>query len=463
MIDANISAICYLISSVLFILSLKGLSSPKTSRRGNVFGVLGMSIAIITLIMQPNSTNFTYMFSAILIGGLIGSFLGIKIKMTAMPQLVAAFHSLVGLAAVLVATGAFLAPEKFNIFVNEKIKIISAIEMSIGLVVGAITFSGSIIAFAKLQGIMSGNPIIFKFQHFINACLALLTLLLIYLFVVNQELNIFLILAILSLVIGVLIIIPIGGADMPVVVSMLNSYSGWAAAGIGFTLENISLIIVGALVGSSGAILSYIMCKAMNRSFISVILGGFGETSSNKNKDHADKNVKSGGATDASFIMKNSENVIIVPGYGMAVAQAQHILKEMCELLKKENIKVTFAIHPVAGRMPGHMNVLLAEANVPYDDVFELEEINSDFSSCDVAFVIGANDITNPAAKNDPTSPIAGMPILDIVSAKTVLFVKRSLSPGYAGIDNEVFYNENTLMLFGDAKKMVEEIVKELN
>ena len=463
MIDANISAICYLISSVLFILSLKGLSSPETSRRGNVFGILGMSIAIITLIMQPNSTNFTYMFSAILIGGLIGSFLGIKIKMTAMPQLVAAFHSLVGLAAVLVATGAFLAPEKFNIFVNEKIKIISAIEMSIGLVVGAITFSGSIIAFAKLQGIMSGNPIIFKFQHFINACLALLTLLLIYLFVVNQELNIFLILAILSLVIGVLIIIPIGGADMPVVVSMLNSYSGWAAAGIGFTLENISLIIVGALVGSSGAILSYIMCKAMNRSFISVILGGFGETSSNKNKDHVNKNVKSGGATDASFIMKNSENVIIVPGYGMAVAQAQHILKEMCELLKKENIKVTFAIHPVAGRMPGHMNVLLAEANVPYDDVFELEEINSDFSSCDVAFVIGANDITNPAAKNDPTSPIAGMPILDIVSAKTVLFVKRSLSPGYAGIDNEVFYNENTLMLFGDAKKMVEEIVKELN
>ena len=463
MIDANISAICYLISSVLFILSLKGLSSPETSRRGNVFGVLGMSIAIITLIMQPNSTNFTYMFSAILIGGLIGSFLGIKIKMTAMPQLVAAFHSLVGLAAVLVATGAFLAPEKFNIFVNEKIKIISAIEMSIGLVIGAITFSGSIIAFAKLQGIMSGNPIIFKFQHFINACLALLTLLLIYLFVVNQELNIFLILAILSLMIGVLIIIPIGGADMPVVVSMLNSYSGWAAAGIGFTLENISLIIVGALVGSSGAILSYIMCKAMNRSFISVILGGFGETSSNKNKDHVNKNVKSGGATDASFIMKNSESVIIVPGYGMAVAQAQHILKEMCELLKKENIKVTFAIHPVAGRMPGHMNVLLAEANVPYDDVFELEEINSDFSSCDVAFVIGANDITNPAAKNDPTSPIAGMPILDIISAKTVLFVKRSLSPGYAGIDNEVFYNENTLMLFGDAKKMVEEIVKELN
>ena len=463
MLDANISAICYLISAVLFILSLKGLSSPETSRRGNVFGILGMSIAIITLIMQPNSTNFAYMFSAILIGGLIGSLLGIKIKMTAMPQLVAAFHSLVGLAAVLVATGAFLSPEKFNILVNEEIKIISAIEMSIGLVVGAITFSGSIIAFAKLQGVMSGNPIIFKFQHLLNACLAFLTLLLIYLFVVNQELNIFLILAILSLLIGILIIIPIGGADMPVVVSMLNSYSGWAAAGIGFTLDNISLIIVGALVGSSGAILSYIMCRAMNRSFISVILGGFGETSGNENKNHIDKNVKSGGATDASFIMKNSESVIIIPGYGMAVAQAQHILKEMCELLKKENVKVTFAIHPVAGRMPGHMNVLLAEANVPYDDVFELEEINSDFSSCDVAFVIGANDITNPAAKKDPTSPIAGMPILDVISAKTILFVKRSLSPGYAGIDNEIFYNEKTLMLFGDAKKIVEEIVKELN
>ena len=420
-----------------------------------------MAIAIITLILQPNSSNFTFLFSAILIGGFIGSILGLKIKMTAMPQLVAAFHSLVGLAAVLVAAGAFLAPEKFNILVGDKIKVISAIEMSVGLVIGAITFSGSVIAFGKLQGIMTGNPIVFKFQHLFNLLLALVILYLIYLFVVNQEINIFIILAVLSFIIGILIIIPIGGADMPVVVSMLNSYSGWAAAGIGFTLENISLIIVGALVGSSGAILSYIMCKAMNRSFISVILGGFGETAPTENKSNINKNVKSGGATDASFIMKNSEKVIIVPGYGMAVAQAQHILKEMCDLLKKENIKVTFAIHPVAGRMPGHMNVLLAEANVPYDEVFELEEINSDFSSSDVAFVIGANDITNPAAKKDPSSPIAGMPILDVVSAKTVLFVKRSLSPGYAGIDNELFYNENTLMLFGDAKKIVEEIVKE--
>jgi NAD(P) transhydrogenase subunit beta len=463
MLNSNLSAIFYLISSVFFILALKGLSSPESSRKGNVFGMMGMAIAIITLILQPNSSNFTFLFSAILIGGFIGSILGLKIKMTAMPQLVAAFHSLVGLAAVLVAAGAFLAPEKFNILVGDKIKVISAIEMSVGLVIGAITFSGSIIAFGKLQGILTGNPIVFKFQHLFNLLLALVILYLIYLFVVNQEINIFIILAVLSFIIGILIIIPIGGADMPVVVSMLNSYSGWAAAGIGFTLENISLIIVGALVGSSGAILSYIMCKAMNRSFISVILGGFGETAPSENKDNTNKNVKSGGASDASFIMKNSEKVIIVPGYGMAVAQAQHILKEMCDLLKKENIKVTFAIHPVAGRMPGHMNVLLAEANVPYDEVFELEEINSDFSTCDVAFVIGANDITNPAAKKDPSSPIAGMPILDVVSAKTVLFVKRSLSPGYAGIDNELFYNENTLMLFGDAKKIVEEIVKEIN
>ena len=462
MLNSNLSAIFYLISSVFFILALKGLSSPESSRRGNAFGILGMIIAVVTLILQPNSSNFSFLFSAILIGGFIGSILGLKIKMTAMPQLVAAFHSLVGLAAVLVAAGAFLAPEKFNILAGDKIKVISAIEMSVGLVVGAITFSGSIIAFAKLQGIMTGNPIVFKFQHFFNLIIALVILFLIYLFVANQEINIFIMLAVLSFIIGILIIIPIGGADMPVVVSMLNSYSGWAAAGIGFTLENISLIIVGALVGSSGAILSYIMCKAMNRSFISVILGGFGETSSAEIKKDTNKNVKSGGATDASFIMKNSENIIIVPGYGMAVAQAQHILKEMCDLLKKENIKVTFAIHPVAGRMPGHMNVLLAEANVPYDEVFELEEINNDFANADVAFVIGANDVTNPVAKTDPQSPIYGMPVLDVEKCKSVLFVKRSLSPGYAGIDNDLFYKENTLMLFADAKKMTEDITKNL-
>jgi NAD(P) transhydrogenase subunit beta len=463
MINENFSAILYLISSVFFILALKGLSSPETARRGNIFGILGMLTAVSTLILQPNTSNFIPVVICILLGGAIGTTLGLKIKMTAMPQLVAGFHSLVGLAAVFVAAGAFYAPEKFGISSGGAIKIVSAIEMSIGLVVGAITFSGSIIAFLKLQSLMSGNPITFKFQHTLNALLGIIIVISIYLFVKLQSNELFILLTIMALIIGILIIIPIGGADMPVVVSMLNSYSGWAAAGIGFTLENISLIIVGALVGSSGAILSYIMCKAMNRSFISVILGGFGEDSTSTAVALTDKTVKSGGSTDGAFIMKNSEHVIIVPGYGMAVSQAQHIVKEMADLLKKNGVKVSFAIHPVAGRMPGHMNVLLAEANVSYDEVFELEEINSDFSTCDVAFVIGANDITNPAAKTDPSSPIAGMPILDVENAKTVLFVKRSLSPGYAGIDNKVFYNENTLMLFGDAKKIVEEIVKELD
>ena len=460
--NENFSAILYLISSVFFILALKGLSSPETARRGNIFGILGMLIAVITLLLQPNTSNFIPVIICILLGGTVGTTLGLKIKMTAMPQLVAGFHSLVGLAAVFVAAGAYYAPEKFGIYSEGSIKIISAVEMSIGLVIGAITFSGSIIAFLKLQSLMSGNPITFKFQHALNALLGTLIIISIYFFVRIQSNELFILLTLMALIIGILIIIPIGGADMPVVVSMLNSYSGWAAAGIGFTLENISLIIVGALVGSSGAILSYIMCKAMNRSFISVILGGFGEESSSVKVTKTDKTVKSGGATDGSFIMKNSEHVIIVPGYGMAVSQAQHVVKEMSDLLRKHGVKVSFAIHPVAGRMPGHMNVLLAEANVSYDEVFELEEINSNFSSCDVAFVIGANDITNPAAKTDPNSPIAGMPILDVENAKTVLFVKRSLSPGYAGIDNKVFYNENTLMLFGDAKKIVEEIVKEL-
>ena len=459
----NLSAICYLISSVFFIMALKGLSSPETARRGNLFGILGMVLAVLTLVYQPNTANFVPVIICILIGGSIGTTLGIKIKMTAMPQLVAAFHSLVGLAAVFVAAGAFYAPEKFGIAYGDNIKIVSAIEMSVGLVIGAITFSGSVIAFLKLQSLMSGNPITFKFQHALNAILGILIIIGVYLLVIRQSNELFILVSILALIIGILIIIPIGGADMPVVVSMLNSYSGWAAAGIGFTLENVSLIIVGALVGSSGAILSYIMCKAMNRSFISVILGGFGEEVPKSAMTKTDKMAKSGGASDGSFIMKNSEHVIIVPGYGMAVSQAQHIVKEMSDLLKKKGIKVSFAIHPVAGRMPGHMNVLLAEANVSYDEVYELEEINSDFSTCDVAFVIGANDITNPAAKTDPASPIAGMPILDVEAAKTVLFVKRSLSPGYAGIDNKVFYNENTLMLFGDAKKIVEEIVKELD
>ena len=463
MINENFSAILYLISSVFFILALKGLSSPETARRGNIFGILGMLTAVTTLVLQPNTSNFIPVVICILLGGAIGTTLGLKIKMTAMPQLVAGFHSLVGLAAVFVAAGAFYAPEKFGISSGGVIKVASAIEMSIGLVVGAITFSGSIIAFLKLQSLMSGNPITFKFQHILNALIGIFIVISIYLFVKLQSNELFILLTIMALIIGILIIIPIGGADMPVVVSMLNSYSGWAAAGIGFTLENVSLIIVGALVGSSGAILSYIMCKAMNRSFISVILGGFGEDSASTAVTQKDKTVKSGGATDGSFIMKNSEHVIIIPGYGMAVSQAQHIVKEMADLLKKNGVRVSFAIHPVAGRMPGHMNVLLAEANVSYDEVFELEEINSDFSPCDVAFVIGANDITNPAAKTDPGSPIAGMPILDVENAKTVLFVKRSLSPGYAGIDNKVFYNENTLMLFGDAKKIVEEIVKELN
>ncbi len=462
MLTSSYSAILYLLSSVFFILALKGLSSPETARRGNLFGVLGMTLAILTTLMQPNVSKLEWTITALVIGGIIGSVIAIKIKMTAMPQLVAAFHSLVGLAAVFVAFGALLSPESFNIGTLNNINLVSSIEMSLGLSIGAITFSGSLIAFLKLQGIMTGSPITFKLQHTLNIILACCILFTIYLFTVDQSHIWFVTLAAISFLIGFLLIIPIGGADMPVVVSMLNSYSGWAAAGIGFTLQNTSLIIVGALVGSSGAILSYIMCKAMNRSFFNVIFGGFGDNTEKKETSKENKQAKSGSSSDASFIMANSENVIIVPGYGMAVAQAQHVLREMTDILKEKNIKVKFAIHPVAGRMPGHMNVLLAEANIPYEDVFELEEINSDFSTTDVAFVIGANDITNPAAKNDPKSPIAGMPILEIENSKTVLFVKRSLSPGYAGIDNEVFYKNNTMMLFGDAKKMLEDIVKDL-
>jgi H+-translocating NAD(P) transhydrogenase subunit beta len=465
MISENLSAIFYLISGVLFILALRGLSSPETSRQGNLFGILGMVIAVtVTFLSIGNfSSVFVYVLIFLLIGGVIGAYIAYKIPMTAMPELVAGFHSLVGLAAVFVAIAAFLNPQAFNLGSPGEIKLGSLIEMSIGAVVGAITFSGSIIAFLKLQGIMSGSPIIFKGQHPLNALILISIVVVTYLLCSTQSSNLFWILIAISFLIGFLLIIPIGGADMPVVISMLNSYSGWAAAGIGFTLENTALIITGALVGSSGAILSYIMCKGMNRSFFSVILGGFGaveQSSSLKNKEQ--KPVKSGNAEDAAFLMKNASSVIIVPGYGMAVAQAQHALREMVDTLKKNDIKVSYAIHPVAGRMPGHMNVLLAEANVPYDEVFELEEINNDFANADVAFVIGANDVTNPVAKTDPQSPIYGMPILDVEKCKSVLFVKRSLSPGYAGIDNDLFYKENTLMLFADAKKMTEEITKNL-
>jgi len=464
MISANLSALFYLISGILFILALRGLSSPETSRQGNFFGMVGMVIAIIVTFLSIGnfSTGLIYVLALLLIGGSIGTFIAFRIPMTAMPELVAGFHSLVGLAAVFVAISAFLKPEVFNLGTVGDIKLASLIEMSLGGAIGAITFSGSIIAFLKLRGIMSGSPITFKGQHYINLLLGLSIIVLIFYLCTTQSDSFFWGIIAISFLLGLLLIIPIGGADMPVVISMLNSYSGWAAAGIGFTLENTALIITGALVGSSGAILSYIMCKGMNRSFFSVILGGFGGTNSIAEKDKNKKPVKSGNAEDAAFLMKNASSVIIVPGYGMAVAQAQHVLKEMCDSLKKNGVKVSYAVHPVAGRMPGHMNVLLAEANVPYDEVFELENINNDFSNTDVAFVIGANDVTNPVAKSDPQSPIYGMPILDVEKSKSVLFVKRSLSPGYAGVDNELFYKDNTLMLFADAKKMTEEIVKNL-
>ena len=467
MISPNLSAVFYLISGILFILALRGLSSPDTSRQGNYFGIAGMIIAIfVTFLSVGNfSITLTFVIIFLVIGGAIGAFIAFKIPMTAMPELVAGFHSLVGLAAVFVAIAAYLNPEAFKLGTIGNIKLASLIEMSIGAAVGAITFSGSIIAFLKLRGIMSGSPITFSGQHFLNLILGIAIFVLIFYLCKTQSSNIFWTVITISFLVGVLLIIPIGGADMPVVISMLNSYSGWAAAGIGFTLENTALIITGALVGSSGAILSYIMCKAMNRSFVSVILGGFGaDNSSDDIKEKKDqKPVKSGNAEDAAFLMKNASSVIIVPGYGMAVAQAQHALREMVDKLKKNDIKVTYAIHPVAGRMPGHMNVLLAEANVPYDEVFELEDINNDFANSDVAFVIGANDVTNPVAKTDPKSPIFGMPVLDVEKCKSVLFVKRSLSPGYAGIDNELFYKDNTLMLFADAKKMTEDIVKNLD
>ena len=463
--NANLVALLYLVAGVLFILALRGLSSPETSRQGNRFGMIGMAIAIATtLASHPPEDEIAWglVVVGMALGGGVGAFIARRVPMTSMPQLVAAFHSLVGVAAVLVAAGALYSPAAFAIGTVGNIHAQSLIEMSLGVAIGAITFTGSIIAFLKLDGRMSGAPIMLPGRHAINIALAVAIIALIVWFVRSEQYLAFWLLAFSSFLLGVLIIIPIGGADMPVVISMLNSYSGWAAAGIGFTLGNSALIITGALVGSSGAILSYIMCKGMNRSFISVILGGFGGEVAGPHGAAEQRPVKQGSADDAAFILKNAAKVIIVPGYGMAVAQAQHALREMADKLKADGVEVKYAIHPVAGRMPGHMNVLLAEANVPYDEVFELEDINSEFAQTDVAFVIGANDVTNPAAKEDSTSPIFGMPVLEVWKANTVMFIKRSLSSGYAGIDNTLFYRDNTMMLFGDAKKMTEQIVKAL-
>ena len=460
----ELAAYGYLIAAICFIMALRGLSSPVSSRQGNLFGIVGMVIAVGVTIATPGVVSPWLIVGGLVIGGAIGTLVALRIQMTALPQLVAAFHSLVGLAAVFVAAAAFVSPEAFGIGSPGHIKTQSLIEMGLGTVIGAITFTGSIVAFAKLQGLVSGAPLVFRGQHPLNALIGLAILALLVWFAAHGHPITFMLLIALSLTVGFLLILPIGGADMPVVVSMLNSYSGWAAAGIGFTLGNTALIVTGALVGSSGAILSYIMCKGMNRSIFNVILGGFGTDSSAAGAAHVknDKPVKAGSAEDAAFLMKNAGSVIIVPGYGMAVAQAQHALREMADLLKKEGVQVRYAIHPVAGRMPGHMNVLLAEANVPYDEVFELDDINRDFASTDVAFVTGANDVTNPAAKTDPKSAIYGMPILDVEKAQTVLFVKRGMSSGYAGVDNELFFRDNTMMLFADAKVMCENIVKSL-
>jgi H+-translocating NAD(P) transhydrogenase subunit beta len=462
----HLTAFFYLVAAVLFVLALRGLSSPVTSRQGNRLGMIGMLVAVLATLIgnQMSGSGYGLIVLAVIIGGGIGAFIAMRIQMTALPQLVAAFHSLVGLAAVFVAAAALNAPQAFGIGVPGAIYTESLIEMSIGLAIGGITFSGSLIAFAKLQALMKGAPITFPLQHWLNLALGVLAIVLIVVFVATASQAVFWILAVLAIALGFLIIIPIGGADMPVVISMLNSYSGWAACGIGFTIQNLALIITGSLVGASGGILSYIMCKGMNRSIVNVLLGGFGSegVAAVAGGGAVDRTVKSGNADDAAFILKNASKVIVVPGYGMAVAQAQHALREMADTLKGEGVDVKYAIHPVAGRMPGHMNVLLAEANVPYDEVFELEAINNEFATADVAYVIGANDVTNPAAKTDRSSPIYGMPILEVERAGTVLFVKRSMASGYAGVENELFFRPNTMMLFGDAKKMTEEIVQAL-
>jgi len=465
-VNVNLASFLYLVSGILFILALRGLSHPTTSRQGNLYGMIGMAIAIATTLALalPSAGGFGLIVLGLAVGGGIGAFIARRIAMTAMPQLIAAFHSLVGLAAVMVAAGAIYAPESFGIGEIGHIHAQALVEMSLGVAIGAITFTGSVIAFLKLDGRMSGKPIMLPARHLINIVLGIALVVLIVLLVGTESKFVFWLIVAASLALGVLLIVPIGGADMPVVISMLNSYSGWAAAALGFTLGNLALIITGALVGSSGAILSYIMCKGMNRSFISVILGGFGgETASAAGDDGIERTVKQGSADDAAYLMMNAQKVIIVPGYGMAVAQAQHALREMADKLKANGVEVKYAIHPVAGRMPGHMNVLLAEANVPYDEVFELEDINSEFAQADVAYVIGANDVTNPSARDDKSSPIYGMPILEVDKARTCLFVKRSLGSGYAGIDNTLFYKDGTMMLLGDAKKMTEEIVKAMD
>ena len=461
----NLAALLYLVASICFIMALRGLSSPETSRAGNIYGIAGMVIAVATTLASPQVVSYWLIAIGILVGGAVGTFISLRIRMTALPQLVAAFHSLVGLAAVCVAFAAFAAPDAYGIGSPSSFHVGSLVEMGLGTAIGAITFTDSVVAFAKLQGLVSGRPLVFPMQHALNAGLAILLVVLLAWFAASELPIAFALVVLVSLALGFLLILPIGGADMPVVISMLNSYSGWAAAGIGFTLGNSALIVTGALVGSSGAILSYIMCKGMNRSIFNVILGGFGTECGAVAAEAGagDRSVKVGSAEDAAFVMKNASSVIIVPGYGMAVAQAQHALREMADGLKTAGAATRYAIHPVAGRMPGHMNVLLAEANVPYDEVSELDEINRDFASSDVAFVIGANDVTNPAAKTDPSSPIYGMPILDVEKAKTVLFVKRSMASGYAGVDNELFFRDNTMMLFGDAKKMTEEIVQALS